>query len=260
MIGERLRAWWTLPEARGQDLDDPAAVEIRRRVIRSKPMLRRIYTEWYAENLSAVPGGRGAILELGSGPGFLKQMAPQAITSEILRMPGVDLAADGRRLPLASASLRAVLMTNVLHHIPDVGRFFGEAARCVRPGGVVCMIEPWVSAWSRRIYGFHHEAFMPETPDWSIPAGGPVSAANDALAWIIFERDAPRFQREYPGWRIRRVRPMMPFRYLVSGGLSMRSLTPAWTDRLWRFAERLAGKWANDLAMFAAVTLERREP
>jgi 2-polyprenyl-3-methyl-5-hydroxy-6-metoxy-1,4-benzoquinol methylase len=48
-------------------------------------------------------------------------------------------------------SLRGIVMTNVLHHIPDARAFLKEAARCLHPGGVIAMIEPWVSPWSRLI-------------------------------------------------------------------------------------------------------------
>jgi len=45
----------------------------------------------------------------------------------------------------SDGSLRAIVMTDVLHHIPNVESFFAEAARCVRPGGVIVMIEPWLT-------------------------------------------------------------------------------------------------------------------
>ena len=90
------------------------------------------------------------------------------------------------------------------------------------------MIEPWVSPWSRFIYSrFHHEPFRPETPDWEFPRGGPLSAANMALPWVMLVRDREMFDREFPQWRVRRIHPFMPFRYLLSGGVSMRSLAPA---------------------------------
>src|SRR5262249_31802772 len=39
-----------------------------------------------------------------------------------------------------------------------------QATRCVRSGGVVAMIEPWVTPWSRFVYTrLHHEPFQPET-------------------------------------------------------------------------------------------------
>ena len=44
---------------------------------------------------------------------------------------------------MADASLDGIVMTDVLHHIPDCTSLFHEAARVIRPGGRVVMIEPW---------------------------------------------------------------------------------------------------------------------
>ncbi|MEO6436333.1 MAG: hypothetical protein ABIP55_11325, partial [Tepidisphaeraceae bacterium] len=75
-----------------------------------------------------------------------------------------------------------------------------------------------------------------------------------ALAWIVFHRDAEQFRREFPQWRIELIRPMMPLRYLLSGGVSMRSLMPGFTFALLRGIESLMGSSA---AMFAHVRLRR---
>jgi hypothetical protein len=50
----------------------------------------------------------------------------------------------------------------------------------------------------------------------------------------------------------------MPFRYLVSGGISMRNLMPSLTFRAWRRVEWLMDPWMSRWAMFAQITLRRR--
>jgi len=121
----------------------------------------------------AIPSGKEPVLELGSGAGFLRQYIPDLITSEVFRCPGVDLVLDATHLPIADASLRGIVMTDVLHHIRDSRSFFSEATRCVRPGGVIAMIEPWVTPWSRLVYTkFHHEPFQPKASKWELPEGG----------------------------------------------------------------------------------------
>jgi hypothetical protein len=50
---------------------------------------------------------------------------------------------------------------------------------------------------------------------------------------------------------------MMPFRYLVSGGVSMRSLSPAITYPFWSAIERLLAPLNEALAMFALLVVER---
>jgi hypothetical protein len=68
------------------------------------------------------------------------------VTSELLDTRQVAVTLDGCKLPMKESSLRAVVMLNVFHHLPDAARFLGESARCVQPGGAVIMIEPWTTA------------------------------------------------------------------------------------------------------------------
>jgi SAM-dependent methyltransferase len=251
-----LRGWLEHPLTRGLDLDDPRTTLLRREVLAGKPFLRRVYEEWYAALAGALPPGPGSVLELGSGAGFLARFIPGLVRSEVFWTPGVDVVLDGTSLPFAAASLRGIVMTNVLHHIPRPRRFFEEAARCVVPGGVIAMVEPWATPWSTWVYTrFHHEPFDPGAPEWEGPGGGPLTGANGALPWILFQRDRERFARELPAWRLRAVEPMMPFRYLASGGISLRSLSPGWTYPLWRKVE---GGFRRRMAMFALVVVERR--
>jgi SAM-dependent methyltransferase len=243
---------------RDVDIDDPRGLELRYRIIREKRFLRRIYEEWYDQLVAALPPGEGAVLELGTGAGFLREYLPNAITSDVLHHAGVDLVMDGLDLPLPDAALRGIVLLDVLHHLPEPRRFFREAARCVRPGGAIVMIEPWVTPWSKLIYTrFHHEPFQPETPNWEFPSTGPLSGANGALPWILFDRDRAQFEREFPDWRVRTIRIQMPFRYVVSGGVSMRALTPAWSFGLWRSLERVLQPWMGSLGMSAFIKLER---
>ncbi len=253
-----LRRWLAHPLTRELDLDDPRTTGERRRILASKPLLREIYEEWYAALAAAVPAGDGAVLELGSGAGFLKERLPGLLSSEYFWCPWTDLALDGQRLPFAAGSLRAVVMTNVLHHLPEPARFLAEAARCVRPGGVVAMVEPWNTPWARWVYRrLHHEPFDPAA-GWETAGGGPLTGANGALPWILFERDRERLAREHPQWRVVRVEPTMPFRYLLSGGVSLRALVPAFTAPAWRLFERALAGQRRRLGMFAHVVLERR--
>ena len=248
------------PLTRGLDVDDPRTTDLRRRIVREKPFVRRIYDEWYRSIAAALPPGPGVTLELGSGAGFLGDYVPDLLTSEIFPCPGVRMVLDGHQLPFANGALRAVVMTDVLHHLPQPRRFFAEAARCLRTGGVVVMIEPWVSAFSKRIYtALHHEPFRPDAQTWEFPPAGPLSGANGAMPWIIFQRDRATFEAEFPDLAIRSVVPIMPFRYLISGGVSMRSVTPAWTFPLWRSFESALGPMMKRVAMFARIELVRRD-
>lgn len=258
MLGAIIKNWLAHPLMRGLDIDDPHTTILRRTIIQQKPFLRKIYLEWHEAIIQALPAGDDPVLEVGSGAGSLGELIPELITSELFHCPGTAIAVNATELPFPNASLRGIVMTDVLHHMTRPRRFFAEASRCVRAGGVIVMIEPWVSAWSSIIYRyFHHEPFHPESTEWEIPFSGPLSGANEAMAWMIFERDRALFEQEFPEWRIQRVKPEMPFRYLVSGGVSMRSLVPARSFRLFRWIEGRLEPWMRKWAMFAEIILVR---
>ncbi len=257
MIGA-IRKLLAHPDTLDLSIDDPRTTERRQGIIESNRFLWRIYDEWYRAIADSVPLGPGGALELGSGAGFLTRYIPGLITSEIFTCPNLQIVLDARRLPFADAALKAIVMVDVFHHIPDSRSFLEEARRCLRPGGRLVMIEPWVSTWSRRIYtNLHHEPFLPEAKEWSFPERGPLSGANGALPWIVFERDRREFESRFPEFTIQTVRPFMPFRYLVSGGVSMRQLMPAATFGLWRGIESMLGPWRQHWSMFAFVQVER---
>ncbi len=120
------------------------------------------------------------------------------------------------------------------------------------------MIEPWVTKWSRFVYGrFHHEPFEPEAAEWTLQRTGPLSGANGALPWMVFARDRERFARDHREWRIHSITIQMPLLYLLSGGVSLRSLSPGWSYGIWRAVERLLAPQMNRLGMFARIVIER---
>ena len=148
------------PLTRDLDIDDPQTTHLRRQIIQEKSFLRQIYQEWYRAIVAALPQDQGAVLELGAGGGFMSDFVPDLITSELFYCPKIRTVLDGSSLPFAAKSLRGIVMTNVLHHLRQPCLFFGEATRCVRSGGVLAIIEPWVTPWSRFVYTrLHHEPF-----------------------------------------------------------------------------------------------------
>ena len=248
------------PLSRGFDLDAPETSSLRRTIIEQKPFLKAIYHSWYELLIGALPQGvEQPLLELGSGGGFFESLKPDIITSDLLPMPHLKTVLDGQQLPFASGCLGGIGMINVLHHLPDPRAFFLEASRCVRTGGVVSMIEPWITPWSYLVYSLlHHEPIDPQAPTWEFDQHGPLSGANGALPWIIFQRDRSSFETQFPQWQIVDRQLMMPFSYLVSGGVSMRSLMPGFTYPLWQAFENGLRPWMGFWGMFAHITLSRR--
>jgi SAM-dependent methyltransferase len=251
-----MKSFHTYASPHGVKIDDPKTTWARRSIIQENMFLKLIYDEWYSHIINALPIGEKSIVEIGTGAGFLNELIPKLITSEIIYCPFVNIVLNGLHLPFVSDSLRAVVLVDVLHHIPDPIQFFNEATRCIETGGKIVMIEPWVSPWSTFIYKhFHYEPYQPASDEWGFTSTGPLSGANIALPWIVFQRDQLKFNQRFPQWRIDQIRGMMPFRYLLSGGVSQRSLMPAWTFSFWRRVEFYLSPVIDKLAMFAMIQL-----
>lgn len=245
------------PLTRGLPLDDPRTTALRRRIVREKGFLFEVYREWGAAIAAALPAGPGVVVELGSGGGILPDFIPGVLTSDLFVLPELDVVATGEALPFAEASVAAVVMQNVLHHVRDVRAMLRDTARVTRGGGRLVMIEPWNTPWSRFVCRYlHHEPFEPAARDWALPpGGGQLSAANGALPWILFARDRKRFDAEFPEWRVRSVVPFMPLAYLLAGGVSSRLGLPR---RAYAIVRRLEAMVPVSLAaMFALIVLER---
>ena len=160
--------------------------------------------------------------------------------------------------PFSKCSLDAIVMVDVFHHINDVDRFFQESIGCLTEKGRIIMVEPWITAWSALIYKYlHHEPCLPESEKWDFPDTGPLSGANLALPWIVFERDRELFLEKYSDLKINKINLDWPSVYLLSGGVSMKTLVPEWTYPFFRRTELLLKPIMKHIAMFATIVLEK---
>ncbi len=254
-----LRQLLAEPLARGLDPDHASAPAVHGRIIREKVLLRDVYDEWYRALVAHV-GELKPVVEVGSGAGYLATYLPGLVTTDVRPTPAARLLLGAQRLPFRPGSLGAIVMTNVMHHLPRIVEFFQQAALCIRPGGAIVAIEPWVTPWSSWVYRhLHHEPFVPDAVQWDLPAGGPLSTANGALPWIISCRDRARFEGVCPEWRLEVVAPGWPVRYLVSGGVSVRSLAPAVLRGPLRGLDRWLERWPDRWAMFALLLFRRTD-
>ncbi len=248
-----------LPEAAQiQDLDNLATVEIHRSILEKKVFLKKLYLEFYGCVVKTVPYlSEKVIVEIGTGSGFLKKIIPNAVTSDISCVPGVDVCFSAEKSPFKTGSVDVFYMLNVFHHIKDPALFFNEALRCLKPGGKIMMIEPANTFWGRFIYrNFHHEAFDP-AGGWTIEGVGPLSEANIAMPYIVFIRDRKEFESRFPALKIRKLYFHTPFSYLISGGFSMRQLLPGFLFKVVRGVEFVLSPLSRCLGMFMTIEIEK---
>ena len=240
------------------DLNSPERFYEIRATLEKKPSLKSLYREVYqkyADCIRRCPSG-GAVIEIGSGAGFVKEVIPQMITSDAVSYPNIDRKMDATKLDFPAGSLSCICMYNVLHHIPNTPEFFREAIRCLVPGGRVFMVEPyagWISSWVFRY--FHHEGFDKEVKSWEFESKGPVSDANNALPYVIFERDAEKFRKEFSELSIARFEPHTPLRYWLTGGLQKWSMLPQWAYRLGSWMDKSLIRLSPRLGSFVDIEL-----
>jgi SAM-dependent methyltransferase len=212
-------------------LGSPEWFAAQRAMIDSKPAVKRCYDLWYSmllEDADSVPPEYRAYpaVEIGSGLSYLRELRPEIIASDIT--PGnVDLALDGRCLPFRDGSIRALLLTHVFHHIPDVASFLREAERVLVPGGVISMVDETHTPFARFFFSvFHPEPYNDRAGEWSFPAGHTMLDSNQALSWMVFFRDRDRLRKIAPQLTLERWSYLPWLSYLLSGGVNLRSFIP----------------------------------
>ncbi len=112
-----------------------------------------------ADRFLAIGGGRGLVLDIGTGPGVIPVMLAEVVSS--LRLIAIDAAqhmlrlarrhvqsadlqdrvalhcADAKRLPYPGGTFDGVFSNSILHHIPDPVQLLAEARRVLKPSGTL---------------------------------------------------------------------------------------------------------------------------
>ena len=158
-------------------------------------------------------------------------------------------------LPFEDATVGALVMVDVLHHLPTPRRFFSEAGRVLRPGGRIVMCEPYVSPLSYPIYKvFHREqltlridplaGFDPQATDRS---RDPFDS-NQAIPTLLFGRRRQQFEETFPTLTVHRVAHLSGLSYPASGGFSRRAFLP---QKIWSALHRTEARLPE--AVFRAI-------
>ena len=154
-------------------------------------------------------------------------------------------------------------MLDVLHHLAHPTKFFQEAARVLKPGGRMAMIEPGVTPVSWPIYKFLHQEpiIMSVDPFDDQPESVATDPflSNQGLPTLLFDREEhrSRFERQFPEFRILEIKKFSFFAYPLSGGFQNWSLLPVSLVRpLLKFEELLSPLLGPGFSFRISVILE----
>ena len=235
-------------------------LERQHQVWARKPALRRIYHRYFERVLAQCTAERPTV-ELGSGSGFFKQHRPDIIATDVFLSPWIDCILDASGLPFADGALANLVLVDVFHHFAAPQRFLAEAARVLRSGGRIVMLEPWTGPLGFLFYRHIHQekADRDIDPHDPIPGDKRPFDGNPALPELYFKSRGGKPAIDLPsGLRLVSMREIPGFDWLLTGGFQDLVPLPGPLTRLADAVESVASTARRILALRALIVVERR--
>ncbi len=142
-------------------MSEPAAETVRHAMNPTRAEIRAFPLSSHSDMVATLLAGKGrSVLDIGCGNGkFTWLLAKHFATVAAIdpnprriaeaqakaKADGVEIdfrEAMAETLPFADATFDVVVFSNSLHHIPGMQAALAEAARVVKPGGLVYVMEP----------------------------------------------------------------------------------------------------------------------
>jgi len=238
-----------------------------RRIWEQKPILRHVYNDEFFARLLTFRKPGGVSVEVGAGPGFFKQSAPQILSTDLIWCPWLDAIADAQQLPFRAGSVTNIFGLDMLHHLATPMAFLSEVSRILIPGGRLILVEPWITPFSYFVFRFLHQerCDLSETP-WlsSARRALPPKMAfdgNQAIPYILFgPKHRSKTLGSFPDLKLLALEPFCLFAYLLSGGFKPMNLLPeSLYPALSKFERATSPLWRRLAALRVLLVLEKRQ-
>jgi ubiquinone/menaquinone biosynthesis C-methylase UbiE len=216
------------------DVNSKKLAKINSNILKKKLLLKSAYKTFYKDMALVCDNyfiKKGLEIELGSGTGFFKKIRKKVITSDIRLGLRYNIRIDAMNMKLKKNSVKCIYAINVFHHIANPNKFFNELIRVLKKDGGCILIEPHNGFLSRMLHSYSckEEYFDTRAKEWvAKKTVGPLSNANQALSYNIFERDENKFKKKY-GKNLKIIHKQYEInglRFIFSGGLNFKQLVP----------------------------------
>jgi SAM-dependent methyltransferase len=227
-----------------------------------KPLLRRVYRDFYRLIASRLHRDAGLTVELGSGIGNLKSLIPEARATDLFPNPWLDQTENAYDLSFDAGTVSNLILFDVWHHLAHPGTALAEFGRVLRPGGRLVVFEPGVSLLGRFVYGcLHHEPVAARDPiEWFAPRGADLHAlpyyAAQGNATRVF--CTSRFADRLGAWQVRERRWLGGWSYVGCGGFRGPQMYPSFAYPAARLLDWAAERVPRILATRLLVVLEKK--
>ncbi len=228
----------------------------------ASPALRAVYQDIF--RAMAAQCTAGPSLELGAGIGVAGEVIPELVTSDLVKTEFVDRAVSAYEIP--AEDWANILAMDTLHHLQRPFAFMASAARALRAGGRIVLMEPAGTWGGRQFYRwFHHEPCQPDAVvppyDFAADAAGEFANMGMGVGLLRIHRKDTEDRLAAMGLRVVRVIYRDLLAYPATGGFSQRALLPApLLKGLLAVEQRLPQGLLARLALRMIIVLEKSAP